>query len=212
MYLLICLMLRVLFTIAWVLYFIIIIICIRWQYSNNSESVFSYIIIIWICTPLDNVSCTKSSAEDVGELLIDINAIVGIFCMVVLFRKAFHYLIYYRNWQYVFFTFFYTIIGKGDFFFICLIVYSRTSNWLINYLLFYIQLKNFLLIYEDVTITGEGLSKFRPMLGAQGLWTGRDLYRARPAVTRDLGFTGSSEGPPHSVASYDTQGDVEDLF
>jgi hypothetical protein len=31
-----------------------------------------------------------------------------------------------------------------------------------------------------------------PMLGAQGLWTGRDLYRATPAVhmTRGLGFSG----------------------
>jgi hypothetical protein len=28
------------------------------------------------------------------------------------------------------------------------------------------------------------------MLGAQGLWAGRDLYRATPAVTRDLGFSG----------------------
>jgi hypothetical protein len=32
--------------------------------------------------------------------------------------------------------------------------------------------------------------KFRPMLGAQGLWAGRDLYRATPAVTRSLGFSG----------------------
>jgi hypothetical protein len=31
---------------------------------------------------------------------------------------------------------------------------------------------------------------FRPMLGAQGLWAGRDLYRATPTVTRDLGFSG----------------------
>jgi hypothetical protein len=28
------------------------------------------------------------------------------------------------------------------------------------------------------------------MLGAQGLWAGRDLYRAIPAVTRGLGFSG----------------------
>jgi hypothetical protein len=28
------------------------------------------------------------------------------------------------------------------------------------------------------------------MLGAQGLWAGRDLYRASPAVTRGLGFYG----------------------
>jgi hypothetical protein len=47
---------------------------------------------------------------------------------------------------------------------------------------------------------------------AQGLLTGRDLYRATPTMTGDLGFSGPSEGPPHSVASYDTRGDVEDLF
>jgi hypothetical protein len=40
-------------------------------------------------------------------------------------------------------------------------------------------------LYGDVTI-----AKFRPMLGTQGLWVGRDLYRATPAVTRDLGFSG----------------------
>ena len=28
------------------------------------------------------------------------------------------------------------------------------------------------------------------MLGTQGLWAGRDLYRATPAVTRCLGFSG----------------------
>jgi hypothetical protein len=33
-------------------------------------------------------------------------------------------------------------------------------------------------------------AKFRLMLGAQGLWAGRDLYRATPAVTRELGFPG----------------------
>jgi hypothetical protein len=33
-------------------------------------------------------------------------------------------------------------------------------------------------------------AKFRPMVGAQGLWAGRDLYRATLAVTRGLGFSG----------------------
>jgi hypothetical protein len=33
-------------------------------------------------------------------------------------------------------------------------------------------------------------AKFWLTLGAQGLWAGRDLYRATPAVTRDLGFFG----------------------
>jgi hypothetical protein len=32
--------------------------------------------------------------------------------------------------------------------------------------------------------------KFGPMLSAQGLWAGRDLYRATPTATRDLGLYG----------------------
>jgi hypothetical protein len=32
--------------------------------------------------------------------------------------------------------------------------------------------------------------KFRPLLGAQDLWAGRNLYRATPAVTRSSGFSG----------------------
>jgi hypothetical protein len=50
-------------------------------------------------------------------------------------------------------------------------------------------------------------AKFRLMLGAQGLWAGRDLYRATPAVTWYLYFSGLIRRiqPPHSVASYDTQ-------
>jgi hypothetical protein len=32
--------------------------------------------------------------------------------------------------------------------------------------------------------------KFWPMLGAQGLWAGRDLYRTTPTATRDLGLYG----------------------
>jgi hypothetical protein len=51
-------------------------------------------------------------------------------------------------------------------------------------------------------------AKFRPMLGAQGgifilphlLWHGTSVFPV------------SSERPPHLVASYDTRGDVEDLF
>jgi hypothetical protein len=38
-------------------------------------------------------------------------------------------------------------------------------------------------------------AKFRPMLGAKGLWAGRDLYRATSAVKRGLSFPVSSEGP-----------------
>jgi hypothetical protein len=75
-----------------------------------------------------------------------------------------------------------------------------------------------------------------PSYFAQDLWIGRDLYRATPAVTRGLSFSGlirrtatfscllgyarGCRGPiltrilmnPHSASSYDTQGDAEDLF
>jgi hypothetical protein len=70
----------------------------------------------------------------------------------------------------------------------------------------------------------------RPMLSAQGLWAGRDLYCATPAATRDLSFSAPINRllrlamecrgciliriltGPHSVASYVTQGGAEDLF
>jgi hypothetical protein len=82
----------------------------------------------------------------------------------------------------------------------------------------------------------ETCCKFRPMLGAQGFWAGRDPYRATPAATRNLNFSGlirrtapinrllriaaECGGPiliriltgPHFVAFYDTQGGAKDLF
>ena len=44
--------------------------------------------------------------------------------------------------------------------------------------------------YEEVTIAGEGLQIYACALSlcTRGLWAGRDLYRATPAVTRGLGF------------------------
>jgi hypothetical protein len=63
------------------------------------------------------------------------------------------------------------------------------SVWLIDYLRFYVSLNNFSLILRCHHCRWRA-AKFRPMLGAQGLWAGRDLYRATPAVTRDLGFSG----------------------
>jgi hypothetical protein len=62
-------------------------------------------------------------------------------------------------------------------------------DWLIDYLRFYVPLKNFSLICRRHHCPRRA-AKFRPMLGAQGLWAGKDLYRATPAVTRDLGFSG----------------------
>jgi hypothetical protein len=87
-------------------------------------------------------------------------------------------------------------------------LYLLCSIWLTDYLQFYVPLKNFSLLWRRHQCRWRA-EKFRPMLGVQGLWAGRDLYRATPAATRDLGFSSLSEGPPHSVASYDTRGDVE---
>jgi hypothetical protein len=65
-----------------------------------------------------------------------------------------------------------------DLWFDWLIIYGFTSRSRIFHL------------YGDVTIASEGLQNFWPMLCAQGLWARRGLYRATPAVTRDLGFFG----------------------
>jgi hypothetical protein len=68
-------------------------------------------------------------------------------------------------------------------------IISPWIDWLIDYLGFYVPLKNFSLIWRRQHCRWRA-AKFRPMLGAQGLWAGRGLYRATPAVTRDLGFSG----------------------
>jgi hypothetical protein len=102
--------------------------------------------------------------------------------------------------------------------------------------LFYDPLKNFSLIWRHHHYQWRA-TKFRAMLGAQGIWAGRDLYRATSAVTRGLSFSGLIRSTaqfsrflrlargcrgriltrilitgPHSLASYDTQGDAEDPF
>jgi hypothetical protein len=62
-------------------------------------------------------------------------------------------------------------------------------DWLIDYLLFYAPLKNISLIWRRHHYRWRA-AKFRPMLSAQGLWAVRELYRATPAVTQGLGFSG----------------------
>jgi hypothetical protein len=57
------------------------------------------------------------------------------------------------------------------------------------YLLFYVSLKNFPLVWRHQNYRWRA-AEFRPIFITQGLWVGRDLYRATPAVTRDLGFSG----------------------
>jgi hypothetical protein len=61
--------------------------------------------------------------------------------------------------------------------------------WLIDYLRFYVPLKKISLIWRRHHCRWRA-AKFRPMLCSQGLWAGRDLFCATPAVTQDLGFSG----------------------
>jgi hypothetical protein len=107
--------------------------------------------------------------------------------------------------------------------------------WLINYSFIYVPLKNIPFIWTRHHYRWRA-TKFRPMFGAKGLWAGRDLYRATPAVTRGLGLSGPIRKTatfsrllrhtrgcgvsiltriltgPHLVAFYDTLEDVENLF
>jgi hypothetical protein len=64
-----------------------------------------------------------------------------------------------------------------------------SHHWLIDYLRFYVPLKNFSLVWRRHHCRWRA-AKCWPTHGAQGLWAGRDIYRATPTVTRDLGFSG----------------------
>jgi hypothetical protein len=68
-------------------------------------------------------------------------------------------------------------------------LFKRLIDWLIYYLRFYVPLRNFSLIWRRHNCRWRA-AKFTLMFGAQGLWAGRNLYRATPAVTRGLCFSG----------------------
>jgi hypothetical protein len=65
--------------------------------------------------------------------------------------------------------------------------------------------KEFFHLYGDLTIAGEGLQNLGLCSAPRTFEQGKDVYCATPTVTRDLGFTSL-------IASYNIQGDVEDLF
>ena len=67
--------------------------------------------------------------------------------------------------------------------------YTLKLMWLIDYLLFYVPLKNISLIWRRHHYQWRA-AKFWPLLGSQGIWAGSGLYRATPAATRGLGFSG----------------------
>jgi hypothetical protein len=81
-----------------------------------------------------------------------------------------------------------------------LIIYSFTSRSRIFHL------------YGDVTIAGEGLQNLGLCLVLGAFEEGGIFIVPHLLWHSTLVFPVSSEGPPHLVASYDTRGDMEDLF
>jgi hypothetical protein len=75
---------------------------------------------------------------------------------------------------------------------------GRIKDWLIIY--GFTSRSRIFNLYGDIAITGEGVQN-------SGLWSALSLLWHGASV-----FPVSSEVPPHSVASYDTQGDVKDLY
>jgi hypothetical protein len=81
-----------------------------------------------------------------------------------------------------------------------LIIYSFTSRLRIFHL------------YGDVTIIGDGLQNLG-LCSALRAFKQRGIFIVPHLLWHGTsGFPVSSEGPPHSVASYDTHEDAEDLF
>jgi hypothetical protein len=67
-------------------------------------------------------------------------------------------------------------------------------------------------LYGDVTITGEGLQNLGLCSALRAFEQGGIFIVPHLLWHGASFFPVSSEGPPYSVASYDTWGDVEDLF
>jgi hypothetical protein len=67
-------------------------------------------------------------------------------------------------------------------------------------------------LYGDVTITGEGLQNLGLCSALRAFEQGGIFIVSHLLWHGTSVFPVSSEGPPHSVASYDTQGDMENLF
>jgi hypothetical protein len=89
--------------------------------------------------------------------------------------------------------------------------WSLMYCFICDWLMFYVLLKNISLLWRRHHYLWRA-AKFRPMLGAQGLSAGRDLYPATPAVTRYLVFF-RSHPKDHPIQSpFTTHKDVEDLF
>jgi hypothetical protein len=90
--------------------------------------------------------------------------------------------------------------------------FKRRNIRLIDYLLLYVLFKNISLKCGDVTVAGEGLQNLGLCSVLRAFKQGGIFIVPHLLSYGTSVFPVSSEGPPHSVASYDTQGDVEDIF
>jgi hypothetical protein len=85
---------------------------------------------------------------------------------------------------------------------------DRLINWLFAV---YVPLKNFSLTWRRHHCRSRA-AKFRPMLDAQGLQAGRDLYRVTPTMTRDLGFSGVNRRTAPFSQMKHLQEDREEMY
>jgi hypothetical protein len=85
---------------------------------------------------------------------------------------------------------------------------KNLHNWylLIDYLRFYVLLKNIFHLYGDVTIAGEGLQNLGLCSALRAFEQGEIVIVPHLLWHGASVFPVLSEGPPHLVASYNTQG------
>jgi hypothetical protein len=94
---------------------------------------------------------------------------------------------------------------------------TQTLNWVPSLLIDWLftilnPTQEFFWLYGDVTIAGEGLQNLGLCLVLRAFEQGGIFIVPHTLWHGTLVFPVSSEGPPHLVASYNTRGDVEDLF
>jgi hypothetical protein len=86
-------------------------------------------------------------------------------------------------------------------------------DWLIDWLFTVFTSRSRIFhLYGDVTITGEWLQNLGLCSAFRAFEQGGIFIVSRLLWHGALVFPVSFEGPPHLVASYNTQEDVEDLF
>ena len=102
------------------------------------------------------------------------------------------------------------VISVKTMFLVIYVVTVLLIDWLIIYC--FTPSSRIFHLYGDVTITGEGLQNLGLCSALRAFEQGGIFIVPHLLWHGDSVFLVSSEGPPHSIAFYNTQGDVEDLF